>query len=506
MLFNSLHFLLFFPAAFAVFHIVPKKLRTIWLLLCSYYFYMSWNAQYALLIFFSTVVTYGCAICLDVVGRSDKLSDKRKTLYKKLSLAAGIVINLAVLFFFKYFTLFSDTLTSAAGVFGITLSMPSWNFLLPVGISFYTFQAVGYTIDVYRGDVKAEKNFLRYALFVSFFPQLVAGPIERSSNLLGELKKIETSRIVVSWERMRHGFLTMLWGFFLKMVVADRIAIFVDFVFSSESQLAGAYVVTAAVLFAFQIYCDFAGYSTIAVGASEMLGIGLMRNFETPYLSTSVREFWRRWHVSLSSWFRDYLYIPLGGSRKGTLRKYVNLIIVFSLSGLWHGAEWSFVVWGLLNGFYQVIEDLLIRLKTKFAGQSKKTDSKQMPIAERILHTLITFVLIDFAWIFFRAGSISQAISMVKSIVFDFQPWIFFDGALYLCGLSEREFQVMLLSIAVLIIADFISHKGIKATDVIESQPLWFRWIVYIVAILAVVVFGVWGTGYDAAGFIYFQF
>lgn len=506
MIFNSLHFLLFFPIAFALFHIIPKKLRTGWLLLCSYYFYMSWNAKYALLLFFSTVVTYGCALCLDIVGRKDSLSDNRKKLYKKICLGCSIAINLAVLFFFKYFTLFFDTLISVAGIAGITLSAPSWNFLLPVGISFYTFQAVGYTIDVYRGDIKAEKNFLRYALFVSFFPQLVAGPIERSGNLLGELKKIENSQIAVSWKRMRHGFLTMLWGFFLKVVIADRIAIFVDFVFSSATPLAGAYVATAAVLFAFQIYCDFAGYSTIAVGAAEMLGIGLMRNFETPYLSTSVREFWRRWHVSLSSWFRDYLYIPLGGSRKGTFRRYINLLIVFTLSGLWHGAEWSFVIWGLLNGIYQVIEDIIVRLKAKITGRNYKTDGKQMSVATRVFSTLLTFVLIDFAWIFFRAGSISQAISMIKSIVFDFQPWILFDGAIYWCGLSQKEFEVMLLSIAVLIFADFMSHRGIKTSDVIESQPFWFRWTVYIVAILAVVVFGVWGTGYNAAGFIYFQF
>ncbi len=506
MLFNSLHFLLFFPAAFAVFHIIPTKLRSLWLLLCSYYFYMSWNAKYALLLLFSTAVTYACAIILDAVGKSGALTDERKKLYKKLALAAGIVSNLAVLFFFKYFTFFFDSLSFAAGVLGISLTSPSWDVLLPVGISFYTFQAVGYTIDVYRGDTSAERNFFRYALFVSFFPQLVAGPIERSSNLLSELRKVETTRAFVSWERMRHGFLVMIWGFFLKMVVADRIAVFVDHVYGAETQVAGAYAAVAAILFAFQIYCDFAGYSTIAVGAAEMLGIGLMRNFETPYLSTSVREFWRRWHISLSSWFRDYLYIPLGGSRKGSARKYINLLIVFTLSGLWHGAEWSFVAWGLLNGLYQVTEDLLSRLKKKLDSLRGKNDTRPMQIGGRILHTVVTFALIDFAWIFFRSDSITQAISMVKSIAFDFRPWILFDGSLYSCGLSAKEFGVMLLSLAVLFAADFISHRGIRAADVIESQPLWFRWTVYVVSIIAIVVFGVWGSGYDAAGFIYFQF
>lgn len=503
MLFNSLHFLLFFPVALTVFHIIPPKLRSTWLLLCSYYFYMAWNAKYALLLLFSTAVTYVCGIGLNAVVNAKRLTNEKKSLYKKIILAAGVAVNLAVLFFFKYFNLFFDAVAVALKGLGIGVSSLSWNVLLPVGISFYTFQAVGYTIDVYRGDIAAERNFLRYALFVSFFPQLVAGPIERSSNLLGELKKIERSRAVVSWERFRHGFLIMMWGFFIKMVVADRIAVFVDHVFGAETPLAGAYVAVAVLLFAVQIYGDFAGYSIIAAGAAEMLGIKLMRNFETPYLSLSVKEFWRRWHVSLSSWFRDYLYIPLGGSRKGTWRKYVNLMIVFALSGLWHGAEWSFVIWGLLNGLYQVVEDMILRIKVRLFG---KGVDKKAAWWNRALRALTTFILIDFSWIFFRADNMTQAVGILRSLFLDFKPQILIDGSLFTCGLNGVEFGVMLISIAVLLVADLLSFRGVQVADAVEAKPIWVRWPIYLVSILTIFVFGIWGSGYDAAGFIYFQF
>ena len=502
MLFNSLHFLLFFPVALIVFHWIPAKLKTAWLLLCSYYFYMSWNVKYILLLVFSTVVTYFGALGMDFIKKSQAVPEGKKASARKGVLILGILLNLSVLFFFKYFDFFADSINDIAQIAGISLRLPAFDILLPVGISFYTFQAVGYFADVYREEIAAERNFLRYALFVSFFPQLVAGPIERSGNLISELREMRRP----SWERMRRGFLTMLWGFFIKMVVADRIAVFVDYVYGAENSPAGAYVLTASVLFAFQIYCDFAGYSTIAIGAAQMLGIQLMQNFDTPYLSLSVREFWRRWHVSLSSWFRDYLYIPLGGNRKGTLRKYINLLFVFALSGLWHGADWSFVVWGLLNGCYQIAEDAAARIKERVCGKSEKESRLAMSAGEKILHTFRTFLLIDFAWIFFRSDSITQAIRMIKNMVYDFRPWILFDGSLYSCGLGAREFGVMLLGIFVLILSDIVFYRGVRLGEIIEMQPLWCRWIVYIAGILSIVIFGVWGSGYDAANFIYFQF
>ncbi len=463
------------------------------LLLGSYYFYMAWNARYALLLLFSTAVTYLCALFMHAVNQSGK-STRAKRLGKNLLLSLCLFLNLSILFFFKYYGLFAETASLLAQRMGMDFSTPRLSLLLPVGISFYTFQAIGYTVDVYRGDTRCERNFFRYALFVSFFPQLVAGPIERSKTLLADLKNLERP----SFEKIRHGFLVMIWGFFLKMVIADRIAIFVDTVYGAPDRFPGAYLTAATILFAFQIYCDFAGYSTIAVGAAEMLGIRLMQNFDGPYLSTSVKEFWHRWHISLSTWFRDYLYIPLGGSRKGTGRKYLNLLIVFALSGLWHGAQWSFVIWGILNGLYQIGEDILSRMK-------QKRDSTPS-LAGRILRTAATFVLIDFAWIFFRAGTVKNAGVILKSIVTVRNPWILFDGSLYQCGLSEKEFFVLSVCLLILAAADLLARRGIRIGTVIEQQPFWFRWSVYISGILAVVVFGVWGTGYDAANFIYFQF
>jgi len=495
MLFNSLHFLLFFPVVLVVFHLIPKRAKTAWLLVCSYYFYMAWNARYALLLLFSTVVTYICALLIDRVNHKD-LEEKTKSNRKKLLVITCIILNLVVLFFFKYFNFFCSSIISVSRYIGLELSITGIDVLLPVGISFYTFQAIGYTIDVYRGDTEAERNFIRYALFVSFFPQLVAGPIERSGNLLRSLKEFRRP----SFEKMRHGFLVMIWGFFLKMVIADRIAVFVDTVYSSHHVFNGLYIVVATILFAFQIYCDFAGYSTIAIGAAEMLGIELMKNFDTPYLSTSVKEFWRRWHISLSSWFRDYLYIPLGGSRRGTIRKYLNLLIVFVVSGLWHGAQWSFVVWGFLNGLYQVIGDAISSIR------KKQKSPREISFAERMIRGIATFALIDFTWIFFRANGLSDAFAMIKNIFTYPNPWILFDGSLYLCGLNEKEFFVMLCSLIILFIADLYAHKGISISSAIEKQPIWFRWPVYLIGILSIIVFGVWGSGYNASSFIYFQF
>lgn len=341
MLFNSIDFLMFFPIVCMAYFIMPKGKRYIWLLLASYYFYMSWNARYALLLFGSTAVTYLAARLIGCFNDNEKWDLKRRQNGKKLCVACSLIINLGILFFFKYYNFAMDFVSAAAGRFNIAISAPVFDVLLPVGISFYIFQALGYTIDIYRGG-KAEKNFLRYALFVSFFPQLVAGPIERSENLLKQLREGHD----FSFERMKDGLLLMLWGYFMKLVIADRIAIFVDAVYGDMDKYGGLYIVIASVLFAFQIYCDFAGYSTIASGAARIMGFQLMENFNCPYFSRSVGEFWRRWHISLSSWFRDYLYIPLGGSRRGRGRALINLLSVFLASGLWHGADLTYLAWG----------------------------------------------------------------------------------------------------------------------------------------------------------------
>ncbi len=490
MSFNSMEFLLFFPIVLLIYYIVPKKAAYIWLLGCSYYFYMCWNAQYALLMLFSTVMTYAGGIIIELVP------EKR---HKKCAAALCFGLNLAVLFVFKYTGLAANLLHEALGLVHIQLRMPEFDLLLPVGISFYTFQALGYTMDVYRQETYAEKNFLRYALFVSFFPQLVAGPIERSKNLLKQLAGPRS----INFETMRDGLLLMLWGYFLKIVLADRIAVFVNTVYGDYTTYAGWYLAAATVLFAFQIYCDFYGYSAIAMGAAQLLGIRLMENFDAPYLSADTGEFWRKWHISLTSWFRDYLYIPLGGSRRGRLRKYINKIIVFMASGLWHGAKISFVVWGLLNGLYQVIGEMTEPYREKAAVY---LHIHRNSLAHKLARTLGTFMLIDFTWIFFRAERFREALEIIKQMVTVKNIWILFDGSLYQCGLDEKNFRLMILCLGILLAADFCKKKGIKIREVIAVQDFWFRCLFFAAAVCAVVTFGMWGPGYQEAGFIYFQF
>jgi len=491
MLFNSLHFIVFFPVVLLLNFITPLRFRYLILLACSYYFYMCWNAKYALLLLFSTVVTYLSGL---LIKRYEGHNSKQK-----LCVAFSFILNLAVLFFFKYYNFAFDSLSAVLARFHIALHKPAFDVLLPVGISFYTFQALSYTMDVYRGEIYAEKNFFRYALFVTFFPQLVAGPIERSKNLLKQLAIPQR----FDFERFRDGLLLMLWGYFLKIVLADRIAIFVDTVYGNIAKFGGWYLVVASVLFAFQIYCDFAGYSVIAMGASEILGIRLMENFNAPYLSMSVAEFWHRWHISLSTWFRDYLYIPLGGSRKGTLRKYLNVMIVFLVSGLWHGAEWSFVIWGGLNGLFQVVGSITKPLRDRIVKLlCLNSDSG----AHKLMQILVTFIMVDFAWIFFRAKNINEAIAVLKSIWTVYNPWIFFDGSLYNCGLSRPDFSLMLNCLLILIGADIAKYRGIKVREFISRQDYWFRWIVLAGSALLILLVGIWGPGYNEANFIYFQF
>ena len=314
-----------------------------WLLAASYYFYMCWNAQYALLIAASTLVTYLCALAL---GRMEAKAGRRAVL------ALGLAINLGILCFFKYFGFFTDTIARIAARLGVRMAIPAFDVLLPVGISFYTFQALGYMIDVYRGKLPPERSLMRYALFVSFFPQLVAGPIERSENLLRQVNEDHP----LNEKAVRDGLLVMLLGFFEKLVIADRASLYVDAVYGNWQQASGLQILLATVAFAFQIYGDFGGYSHIAIGAAKVLGYDLMENFRQPYFAVSVRDFWRRWHISLSTWFREYVYIPLGGNRKGKGRQLLNIAIVWLLTGLWHGASWNFVLWGVYYAALLLLE------------------------------------------------------------------------------------------------------------------------------------------------------
>ena len=327
MLFNSIEFLLFFPAVVLLYYAIPGKLRVFWILLTSYLFYMNWNPAYALLLLFSTAVTFLFGLLIGKRRTKEKAAAEAGRPIRQLSkvwVGVSFAVNLAILFFYKYFDFTVDNLNVIRGWMGLAPVTPGFDVLLPVGISFYIFQALSYVVDVYRGDVRMETNFIKYAAFVSFFPQLVAGPIERSTNLLTQFDTPHK----LEYDNVRDGLLRMVWGFFLKIVIADRAAILVNQVFNYCNYYEGPTVLIAAVLFAFQVYGDFAGYSNIAIGAAQVMGFKLMKNFERPYLAVPVSDFWRRWHISLSTWFRDYLYIPLGGNRKGTVRKYINQMIV----------------------------------------------------------------------------------------------------------------------------------------------------------------------------------
>ena len=340
MLFNSLSYAIFLPLVFIIYWLLPNKYRWILLLIASYYFYMSWNAKYVFLIFITTFTSYLCAI----------LTEKNRE-HKKLILTITLIVCLGILFVFKYFNFFFESINY---LLGNKLHSISLNLLLPVGISFYTFQTLSYCIDVYRGDIKAEKHFGYYATFVSFFPQLVAGPIERPDNLLPQLRKEKE----FDYNKAVYGLKLMTVGFFKKIVVADNLAYYVDMVYNDLSYYQGFALVLAAFFFTIQIYCDFSGYSDIAKGSAKLLNIDLMDNFKTPYFSTTIKEFWSRWHISLSSWFKDYVYIPLGGNRCSKLRHYFNLLATFLVSGLWHGANITFVIWGGIHGLLQILEDI----------------------------------------------------------------------------------------------------------------------------------------------------
>lgn len=475
MLFNSIHFLIFFPIVLAVYFIIPRRARYIWLLLASYYFYMSWNAKYALLIATSTIVTYLSGMLISITTRQA---------VKKTWVFISFAINLSILAFFKYYD------------FG-------YNVILPVGISFYTFQALSYTVDVYRKDVEAEKNLFKYALFVSFFPQLVAGPIERSKSLVTQIRKCHEIKLF-NYERITEGLALMLWGYFQKMVVADRVAILVTQVYDNYMYYGTVGLVIATLFFSVQIYCDFASYSNIAVGAAKIMGFDLMENFSTPYLARSIAEFWRRWHISLSTWFKDYLYIPMGGSRCGTVRHYFNLMVTFLVSGLWHGADWKYVVWGGIHGVYQIIGRMTKKVKMKIY---KLCGVNTENFSFGLMQTAVTFALVNLAWIFFRAESIEVALIIIKRIFTRVDLWNLFNDSIYSMGLSRREFNIALFVIGIVVVADII--KRFVDNNVyhwLKNQGVVFRGLLYIAAVVMIIVLGIYGPYFNPTQFVYFQF
>ena len=490
MLFNSSAFLVFFPIVVLLYFVIPFRFRNYWLLLASIVFYACWNVKYLVLLFFSIAATYLSALILPGV-KENKL--------RKGILIACLLLNLSILFFFKYFNFASSQVVRFGDLFGIVIPNLTHGFLLPVGISFYTFQALSYSIDVYKGRISPEKNILKYALFVSFFPQLVAGPIERSEHLLpqfDELHYFDTTRV-------KHGLELMLWGFFEKLVIADRVAIFVNQVYNHYEGYAFWEIFFASIGFAIQIYCDFGGYSHIAIGAAQVLGFELCDNFKQPYFALSIKDFWRRWHISLSSWFRDYLYIPMGGNREGKVRYYLNIIITFVVSGLWHGASWNYVIWGGIHGIYQVLGNILAPVKDRILTALKVNRTSD---TFRLTEIAITFLLTVFAWIFFRASSGYEAIMIIKQMFSSYNPWVLFDMSLYECGLSRRNVMILVASVLLLLGVDILHEKGIRLRMWIDRQNQIARLTMYYVALMIVLFFGVYGPSFDAGKFIYFTF
>ncbi len=479
MLFNSLEFIIFFPIIVAAYFALNHKYRWILLLLASYYFYMCWNYKYIVLIITSTVIDYISGI---LIYKSKK--QKIRTLF----LLASLCTNLGLLFFFKYFNFFGNTVNSIFDKFNIFYHVTAYHFLLPVGISFYTFQTLSYTIDVYRKQKEPEYHFGRFALYVSFFPQLVAGPIERSTNLLPQFYKT----FKFDYERVKTGILLMCWGFFKKVVIADRLAEYVNLVYNHPTQYEGLQNAIATFFFSFQIYCDFSGYSDIAIGAALILGYKLMTNFRRPYLAANIREFWQRWHISLSTWFRDYVYIPLGGNRVAKWRWYYNLFMTFLISGLWHGADWTFVIWGALHGFYLIFAIWITKIREKtnhFLGLDR------VPVFYRIIQIIITFILVYFSWIFFRANSLSDAFLIIS------KTFKISGGDILNLFHFKIDFLISFLCIILLLIIE-VTEEAAQLYDRMKKLIRPVKWAILILLIIIVFVLGVW----EEADFLYFQF
>jgi D-alanyl-lipoteichoic acid acyltransferase DltB (MBOAT superfamily) len=495
MLFNSLEFLVFLPIVALVFFRLRHAKRWAWLLAASYFFYMWWKPAYAVLIFGSTVVDYFVAL---------QMGATENPRLKKALLGLSLAVNLGLLFTFKYLGFFNDALTEGLAMAGIAWDAPELGLLLPVGISFYTFQTLSYTIDVYRGRLEPRRHFGTFALFVSFFPQLVAGPIERASRLIPQLE----AEVRPDLQRFVEGGKRILWGLFKKVVVADRLAIYVDAVYADPGAHDGLTLILATYFFAFQIYADFSGYSDIAIGAARILGYDLMENFQRPYFARNISDFWRRWHISLSTWFRDYVYIPLGGNRVGALRWHVNLMIVFVVSGLWHGANWTFIVWGGLHGAYLITAILTANLRERIAGG---LGIASRPRLHRAWEVCITFHLALVAWVFFRADSVGDAFAIFEGSLNGLGPHLsaLFAGdvstlhrALVMdVGVSALDFALSLAALACLHLHDWCREDWDIASR-LGSHARLIRVLFYDLVFFAILLFGVFG----AQQFIYFQF
>lgn len=465
MLFNSFTYILFFPLVVLLYYIIPNKNRWLYLLLVSYGFYMNWNPVYALLLLFVTIVSYFAGLFM---------KNKSSSNSKKI-LIISIIISLIPLIIFKYLNFINDSVFTILNELGIKINVPEFKWLLPIGISFFTFKAISYMVDVYQGKISAEKNPLMCALYLSFFVDMAAGPIDRAEKLIPQFRE----RHKFCPDNVSKGLKLILWGYFMKLVIADRIKLYVDPIFNNLDNHSGISVLLAAILFSIQIYCDFGGYSYIAIGCGKIMGFDLMTNFKRPYMAGNVTDFWRRWHISLSTWFRDYVYIPLGGNRCSKIRNRLNLLITFTVSGLWHGANWTYVIWGVVNGIFQVIEKMYYTPKRKVAKTT-------------IWNIILTFILMTIAWTFFRANTINDAIKALSMMCVP-------SGELYMPQTSLIIY--IFIGCFILIISEILQEiKG--KHPLFENKYTIVRFMSYALITVMILAFGV----FDGGQFIYFQF
>lgn len=488
MLFNSLGYIIFFPCVTITYFLLPHRFRWAMLLLASLYFYMAWKPEYVLLILVCIVVNYSAALVIERLNNQ---------IGRRLVLIAALILSLGMLFYFKYAEFISYNLQRAFNYMGVSYPAGSFSIILPIGISFFTFQALSYTIDVYHRKIKAERHIGYFSLYVVYFPQLVAGPIMRADRLIPQLRE----KHHFCPEKATGGLRLILWGLFIKMVVADNLAVYVNAVYNNITAFTGFTIILATIAFAFQIYCDFAGYSYIAIGSAKTMGIDLICNFNYPYISKNMKEFWRRWHISLSTWFRDYVYIPLGGNRRGDFRKYLNLFFTFTLSGLWHGAAWTFVIWGMLHGLFLIFENMIVKLRMKISPQYATR-----AWSHDLVKVIVTFSLVCFAWIFFRANSLGDAVYAISHLIPAEVSILSFFQAVGAPGIGKVQLCIITLAVSILLFVEGINIWGISASiKTFFDRHRAFRWACYMGLIILIMSFGIMEDGFDA-NFIYFQF
>ncbi len=478
MLFNTFEFLWFFPIVFCIYYFFLwvqnqkmgiTSLGNSILLVISYGLYIKWKPVYALILLGVTLITYCGALLIE-----KKLAFGKK----KYLVYACIILTILPLLVFKYYNFLNDTFETFFGKFGITLGLPGLNWAMPLGISFFTFQAVGYLADVYLQRIKAEKNWWDYMLFISFFPQIASGPISKYKDLMPQIK----AQRFFKYEQAVQGLKWILWGMFMKVVMADRVGIYVNSIFDNYEYMSGLSCWIGSILYTFQIYGDFAGYSFMAVGVGELLGFELINNFRRPYLSQSITEFWHRWHISLSTWLKDYIYIPLGGSRCSKIRNYWNIFVTFLVSGIWHGANWTFIVWGMMHGVFQIIEKAL--------GFNRPSTGKLL----RFVRIIITFLIVNLAWVFFRMPTLEQALTVIKKMFFNFDTSI--------ATITPAMLVFCVMSVSIVLIKDLADEYLPKQYAFFHFQNRFVRWGVYVAILCLILTCGV----FDASQFIYVNF